>query len=208
MGLSRSRCTADMSTTTTLVDDAARAVIAGVDGSAMASRGIARPALWAGAGERTNVQPQVVDIWVDRGYQPAQSTAIADAPLRLVFHRLDADHCTERVVFSSPHIERRLTANGTTVVDLPGQPQGTVRFTCGMGRYRGEIALVERRTKAHPLRWIAGSLVASLAAMTVFAGIGIVSVEVATGLGGLIAGATAVRLAAWRQARPHPSHQR
>jgi hypothetical protein len=197
-----------MGTTTTLVDDTSRGSFGYIDGLPSTARRNVRTAAAAGVGEQTEAEPQVVDIWVDRGYQPAQSTAIADAPLRLVFHRLDADHCTERVVFSSPHIERRLAPNGTTVVDLPGQPRGTVRFTCGMGRYRGEIALVERRTTAHPRRWVAGSLATSVAAATVLAGIGIVSVEVAAGFGALIAGATAVLLAARRPARPHPFHQR
>ncbi len=194
-----------MSTTTPLVDDTSRVPIVGTSAGTRRHGG---RSLAAGAGERTSVQPQVVDIWVDRGYQPAQSVAAADVPLRLVFHRRDADHCTERVVFSSPHIERRLAANGTTVVDLPAQPPGVVRFTCGMGRYRGEIALVERRTTALGRRWIAGSLATSVAAVTVLAGIGILSVEVAAGLGTLIAGATAVLGAARRPSRPLPSHQR
>jgi hypothetical protein len=208
MGLSRSRCTADMGTTTTLVDDTSRGSIGYIDGLPATARRNVRRAAAAGVGERTEAEPQVVDIWVDGGYQPAQSVAVANVPLRLVFHRRDADHCTERVVFSSPHIERRLTANGTTVVDLPGQSAGIVRFTCGMGRYRGEIALVERRTTVGGRRWIPGLAAASVGAVTVLAGIGIVSVEVAAGFGALIAGATAVLLAAWRSSRAHPSYQR
>jgi Cupredoxin-like domain len=95
-------------------------------------------------GHRAAAEPQVVEILVDRGYRPSQSVAFANAPVRLVFLRRDGEQCTERVVFSSPHIERRLTPHGTTLIDLPAQPSGTVRFTCGMGRYRGEIELVER----------------------------------------------------------------
>jgi hypothetical protein len=88
---------------------------------------------------------QVVDVVVDRGYHPDAIVARAGIPLRLVFRRQDGDICTERVVFSSPHIDRRLAATGTTTIELPAQPPGEVRFTCGMGRYRGRIELIPER---------------------------------------------------------------
>jgi len=88
---------------------------------------------------------QVVDVVIDRGYHPDAIVARAGLPLRLVFRRDDGDACSERVVFSSPHIDRRLAATGTTTIDLPAQPPGEVRFTCGMGRYRGRIELIPER---------------------------------------------------------------
>jgi hypothetical protein len=84
---------------------------------------------------------QVVEVEVSGGYRPAIITARADEPLRLIFRRLDDDPCTERVVFSNPRLERKLAARAPTVIDLPAQPAGEVRFTCGMGRYRGSISL-------------------------------------------------------------------
>jgi hypothetical protein len=206
MSLSRGRCNGCMRTTTSLVDDTARASFVALDGSR------ARSGHAPGIGARATVEPQVVDIWVDRGYQPAQSVATADAPLRLVFHRRDADHCTGRVVFSSPHIERRLAANGTTVVDLPAQPPGLVRFTCGMGRYRGEIALVRRRAEPDPhgrllrsCRWLVAGLVAGASAVALLAGLGALQLEVAAGIGVLIATATAVLLTAPQLIESRPS---
>lgn len=88
---------------------------------------------------------QVVEIVVDRGYHPATILARAGIPLRLVFRRVDDDPCTERVVFSTPRLDRRLAAAGLTTVELPAQSPGDVRFTCGMGRYRGRIAFGEPR---------------------------------------------------------------
>ena len=67
--------------------------------------------------------------------------------------------CTARVVFSSPRVERRLTAGADTSVRLPPQPPGEIRFTCGMGRYRGVIQLVEDRRHLGPARlpgWASG----------------------------------------------------
>jgi hypothetical protein len=86
---------------------------------------------------------QIVDVLVGRGYRPNVIEATAGIPIRLVFHREDVDPCSERVVFSSPRIDRRLAAAGTTTIELPGQPPGAVRFTCGRGRYRGRIEVID-----------------------------------------------------------------
>jgi hypothetical protein len=89
---------------------------------------------------------QVVDVTVRAGYHPAAIVARAGLPLRLVFRRDDDDACSERVVLSAPRLDRRLAPTGTTTIDLPAQPSGEIRFTCGMGRYRGHIVLVDDRT--------------------------------------------------------------
>lgn len=91
---------------------------------------------------------QVVEITVDQGYQPRSIVARAEVPLRLVFRRRDDDPCLERVVFSSPRFDRRLAPHSDTTIVLPPQLPGEVRFTCGMGRYRGSIQLVPA-----PHRW-------------------------------------------------------
>ncbi len=85
---------------------------------------------------------QVVTVTVRNGYRPRSITARADLPLRIIFDRQDDEPCGERVVFSSPRLERRLAPNGLTVIDLPVQPPGEIRFTCAMGRYRGRIRLI------------------------------------------------------------------
>ena len=95
---------------------------------------------------RARLEPartQTADVVVDRGFHPDTIVARAGEPLRLVFRRNDLDACTERVIFSSPRIDRHLDASRPTIIELPAQPPGEVRFTCGMGRYRGRIQLVE-----------------------------------------------------------------
>ncbi len=91
---------------------------------------------------------QIVTVTVRNGYRPQSIPARAGLPLRLIFDRQDEEPCSERVVFSSPRLERRLAPNGATVIDLPAQPPGEIRFTCGMGRYRGRIELVDERDGA------------------------------------------------------------
>ena len=88
---------------------------------------------------------QVVDVTVHAGYHPGAIVARAGVPLRLVFRRDDDDACSERVVFSGQRLDRRLAPTGTTTIDLPAQRPGEIRFTCGMGRYRGHIGFVEER---------------------------------------------------------------
>lgn len=90
------------------------------------------------------LRPQIVHVTVDRGYWPTVIRAKARLPLRVVFHRFDASECAERVVFSSPRLERRLELTTPTTVDLPAQPPGQVLFTCGMGRFSGRIELTDR----------------------------------------------------------------
>jgi hypothetical protein len=100
---------------------------------------------------RARIDPngrQVIDITVHRGYQPDSIRAQAGMPLRVVFRREDDDACSERVVFSNPRLDRRLAATGVTTIDLPAHPVGEIRFTCGMGRYRGRIQLVDDRRPA------------------------------------------------------------
>lgn len=83
-----------------------------------------------------------VHIDVVKGYRPDVVTVSAGVPIRVVFHRYDDDPCTDRVVFSSPRIERRLADDGATSVDIPARPAGELRYTCGMGRYSGTIRVV------------------------------------------------------------------
>jgi Cupredoxin-like domain len=88
---------------------------------------------------------QLVDVTVHGGYQPDSIRALAGLPLRVVFRRQDDDACSERVIFSAPRLDRRLATTGPTTIDLPAQPPGEIRFTCGMGRYLGHIEFVDGR---------------------------------------------------------------
>ena len=109
------------------------------------------------------VPTQTVDVVVHHGYAPDLIRARAGIPLRIRFRRIDDDPCTARVVFSSPHLERRLAGNATTAIDLPAQPAGEIRFTCGMGRYRARIELIDDARGIGSmvraaLGWLAGTL--------------------------------------------------
>ncbi len=100
-----------------------------------------------------------MNITIRGGYHPNSIVAHAGIPLRLVLVRDEDDACSERVVFSTPRLDRRISLTGTTTIDLPAQPSGQVRFTCGMGRYRGRIDLVDAEAPSilrHARTWISG----------------------------------------------------
>jgi plastocyanin domain-containing protein len=104
---------------------------------------------------RAQLEPtggQFVDVLVDGGFHPSSIVAQAGRPLRLVFRRHDVDDCTARVVFSAPRLDRRLADGDTTTVELPPRGPGEVRFTCGMGRYRGRISFVSESPSL--ARWL------------------------------------------------------
>jgi hypothetical protein len=91
---------------------------------------------------------QVIEVTVEHGYRPQSIRARAHVPLRVVFRRRDDEECLERIVFSSPNWERRLAPLAETAVVLPPQPPGVVRFTCAMGRYRGQIEFVSEPSRS------------------------------------------------------------
>ncbi|AKF08800.1 cupredoxin domain-containing protein [Sandaracinus amylolyticus] len=76
------------------------------------------------------------------GYDPAEVTAAAGAPVRLVFTRTTDEGCGQQLVFPSLDIRRDLPLNEPVAVDLTMPADGRVRFTCGMDMYDG--ALVAR----------------------------------------------------------------
>jgi Cupredoxin-like domain len=149
-------------------------------------------------GTRPRAERQVIDVTVRGGYRPAVINAEAGVPLRLVFHREDTDACSERVVFSSPRIDRHLELNGATVVDLPAQPIGEVRYTCGMGRYRGRIRFQSRHVSSRLQRFVAqlpGGLV--LGAVVGLCGLPLVVLIVSFLFGPALWPAMAIALLAW-----------
>jgi hypothetical protein len=86
----------------------------------------------------------VIEILVTDGYHPDRIEARAGIPIRLIFRRDGDRPGLDRVIFSRPKLERHLAPRSTTIVDLPPADGHDIRFTCGMGRHSGRIALVAR----------------------------------------------------------------
>lgn len=131
---------------------------------------------------------QVIEIRVRHGYHPDVIKAQAGMPIRLVFRREDDLACSDRVVFSRPHVDRYLAPRSVTVVDLPPAATGSIRFTCGMGRYRGRIDVVPTDGNARVSRRIVTTAVALVGILFAFV------LAVAVGVAGSALSALALAL--------------
>jgi hypothetical protein len=76
-----------------------------------------------------------------RGFEPLQVEMPANQPTTLAFTRDSGPNCGSEVVFPTLGIRAALPLGKTTVVELPAQGAGELRFACGMGMYRGMIVV-------------------------------------------------------------------
>jgi YHYH protein/Cupredoxin-like domain len=75
------------------------------------------------------------------GYEPARIETVGGAPVKLWFTRTGEPNCGARVVVPSLGIAREVPLGGSALVEIPAPPSGEIRFTCGMGMYRGMIVV-------------------------------------------------------------------
>ncbi|MBL8206718.1 MAG: YHYH protein [Blastocatellia bacterium] len=75
------------------------------------------------------------------GFAPASLSIPAGKPVRLAITRDVESNCASRIVFPSLGIARDLPLGTTTIIELPAQPAGELRFTCGMGMYKGALVI-------------------------------------------------------------------
>jgi hypothetical protein len=76
------------------------------------------------------------------GYTPASVRVAAGQPIVLAFERDATAACGNKVVFPSLKVERDLPIGETVLVELPAQAGGEIRFTCGMGMYKGSLIAI------------------------------------------------------------------
>ncbi len=75
------------------------------------------------------------------GFAPALLEIPANKPVKIAVTRDNGPNCGNKVVFPSLEISRALPPGETVVIELPAQPAGELRFTCGMGMYKGAIVI-------------------------------------------------------------------
>lgn len=84
-------------------------------------------------------RPEVA-ITVDAdGYHPAEASAPAGQPVRLVFTRTTDEGCGQQLVFPDLDIRRDLPLNERVAVDVQMPASGRIAFTCGMAMYQGAV---------------------------------------------------------------------
>ncbi len=75
------------------------------------------------------------------GFAPASLRIAAGQPIKLAITREAESNCASRIVFPSLGITRDLPLGATTIIELPALPVGELRFTCGMGMYKGALVV-------------------------------------------------------------------
>ena len=75
------------------------------------------------------------------GFAPASLQIAAGKPVKLAITREAESNCASKIVFPSLGIRRDLPLGATIVIDLPALPAGELRFTCGMGMYKGALVV-------------------------------------------------------------------
>ena len=84
-------------------------------------------------------RPEIAISVNARGYEPAEATARAGEPVRLVFTRTTDEGCGQQLVFPDLDIRRDLPLNEPVAVDITMPASGRVAFTCGMAMYEGAV---------------------------------------------------------------------
>ncbi len=93
-----------------------------------------------GAAARIAVPRNAVRLHVGRdGFTPAEIRVEAGEPLVLAIERDSAPNCGSRIVFPTLNRSVEVPLGGVAVVELPPLPENVLRFSCGMGMYRGSI---------------------------------------------------------------------
>ncbi len=88
------------------------------------------------------IPPDAIKVSIgSNGFQPAQLMASAAKPIKLAITRDAQPNCGNRIVFPSLGIARDLPLGETVIIELPALDAGELRFTCGMGMYRGMIVV-------------------------------------------------------------------
>ena len=68
----------------------------------------------------------------------------------LAFIRSSQPNCGNQVIFPQLGLKRVTPLGGVALVMLPATEVGEIRFTCGMGMYRGSIVAVTPQQKSIP----------------------------------------------------------
>ncbi len=86
-------------------------------------------------------RPQIAISVGASGYEPAEVTAAANQPVRLVFTRTSDEGCGQQLVFPDLNIRRDLPLDEAVAIDITMPASGRVRFTCGMDMYQGAVVV-------------------------------------------------------------------
>lgn len=86
-----------------------------------------------------NQTGQSAEIVVKGGYSPATVVLKKGVPAQVAFNMQDGTACLSHVVFNQLGVDRDLTTQKITKVDIPTQEAGEYDFACGMNMFHGKV---------------------------------------------------------------------
>lgn len=88
---------------------------------------------------KTNQDGQTAEVVVKGGYSPSTVVLKKGVPAKLAFKMQDGTACLSHVVFNQLGIDRDLTKQPVTKVDISTQKAGEYDFACGMNMFHGKV---------------------------------------------------------------------
>ncbi len=84
---------------------------------------------------------QTATVVVKGGYSPSTVVLKKGVPAKVNFDMQDHTACLSHVVFSSLGVNKDLTKQKITTVDIPTDKAGEIDFACGMDMFHGKVVV-------------------------------------------------------------------
>ncbi|HJA22209.1 cupredoxin domain-containing protein [Limosilactobacillus panis] len=94
----------------------------------------------AGHAQQANNE-QTATVVVKGGYSPSTVVLKKGVPAKVNFDMQDHTACLSHVVFSSLGVNKDLTKQKITTVDIPTDKAGEIDFACGMDMFHGKVVV-------------------------------------------------------------------
>ena len=82
---------------------------------------------------------QETNIVVKGGYSPSTIVLKQGVPGKVNFDMKDSTACLSHVVFEQLGVDKDLTKQKVTTIDIPTDKKGTYNFVYGMGMFHGKV---------------------------------------------------------------------
>ena len=86
-----------------------------------------------------NQGTQEANIIVNGGYSPSTIVLKQGVPAKVNFDMQDSTACLSHVVFEQLGVNKDLTKQKITTINIPTDKKGTYNFACGMDMFHGKI---------------------------------------------------------------------
>lgn len=86
-----------------------------------------------------NGNSQNATVVVNGGYSPATIVLKKGIPAKVNFNMKDSTACLSHVVFEQLGVNKDLTKQKITTIDIPTDKAGTFNYACGMDMFHGKV---------------------------------------------------------------------